>query len=82
MESCKCLITQEIFKDPVMGDDGHTYERKAITDWLRKNGTSPITRQPMDINTLRTNHVVKQMIEELRTTSQSQQFEQHEVSCN
>jgi hypothetical protein len=73
MESCKCPITQEIFKDPVIGEDGHTYERKTITDWLRKNGTSPITRQPMDINTLRTNHVVKQMIEELRTTSQSQQ---------
>jgi serine/threonine protein kinase len=73
MESCKCPITQEIFEDPVMGDDGHTYERKAIIDWLKKNGTSPITRQPMNINALRTNYAVKQMIEEMRTISQSQQ---------
>jgi len=71
MESCECPITQEIFEDPVIGEDGHTYERKAITDWLRKNGTSPMTRQPMSIDTLRTNHVVKQMIEEYITITAS-----------
>ena len=73
MESCKCPITDEIFEDPVVGDDGHTYERKAITDWLTKNQTSPITRQPMDINSLRTNYIVKKMIDELRSTEQLQQ---------
>jgi serine/threonine protein kinase len=73
MDSCKCPITDEIFEDPVMGDDGHTYERKTITAWLTKNGTSPITRQPMNINSLRTNYTVKKMIEELRSAPQSQQ---------
>jgi serine/threonine protein kinase len=73
MDSCKCPITDEIFEDPVVGDDGHTYERKAITDWLTKNGTSPITRQPMNISSLRTNYMVKKMIEELQLVSQSQQ---------
>jgi serine/threonine protein kinase len=56
-----------------MGDDGHTYERKAITEWLTINGRSPITRQPMNINSLKTNYTVKKMIEELRSTPQAQQ---------
>ncbi|CAF4150727.1 unnamed protein product [Adineta steineri] len=73
MDSCKCPITDEIFDDPVIGDDGHTYERKAITEWLRKNRTSPITREPMDINSLKTNYAIKKVIQELKTTSSSQQ---------
>jgi serine/threonine protein kinase len=77
MDSCKCPITDEIFEDPVMGDDGHTYERKAITRWLKKNGTSPNTRQPMNIDSLKTNHTVKKMIEELRSVPQSQQAQYH-----
>lgn len=67
MESCRCPITDEIFEDPVVGDDGHTYERKAIINWLSKNATSPITREPMNINSLRTNYMVKKMIDELRS---------------
>ena len=39
-----CPITNEIFIDPVIAEDGHTYERKAITDWLQKNSISPLTR--------------------------------------
>ena len=75
MDSCKCPITDEIFKDPVVGDDGHTYERTAITDWLTRNGTSPITRQPMNVNSLRTNYMVKKMIEEWKSVPQSQQIQ-------
>jgi serine/threonine protein kinase len=56
-----------------MGADGHTYERKAITEWLTKSGTSPMTRVPMDINSLRTNYIVKKMIEELKSIPQPQQ---------
>jgi serine/threonine protein kinase len=54
-----------------MGDDGHTYERKAIIDWLTKNGTSPITRQPMDLNSLRTNYMARQMLEEWKSMPKS-----------
>lgn len=71
MESCRCPITNAIFEDPVVGDDGHTYERRAITDWLAKNATSPITRKPMNINSLKTNYAVKKMIEELRSRGRS-----------
>ena len=38
-----CPITGLIFSDPVKADDGHTYERSAIKEWLQKNDTSPLT---------------------------------------
>jgi len=33
--------------DPVIDPEGNTYERSAIEDWLSKNQTSPITRNPL-----------------------------------
>ncbi len=39
-----CPITQSIMVDPVICDDGITYERSAITQWLSSNNTSPVTR--------------------------------------
>ncbi len=30
-------------KDPVMLMDGHSYERKAIQDWLTRSSRSPLT---------------------------------------
>jgi hypothetical protein len=40
-----CPITCEIMVDPVLADDGQTYERKAIVTWIAKNSTSPITQE-------------------------------------
>ena len=40
-----CPITGEVFQDPVMTMDGHTYERSAITRWLQDNDTSPLTHE-------------------------------------
>jgi hypothetical protein len=71
MESYKCPITHKIFEDPVIADDGYTYERKAIIDYLEQHGKSPMTEQPMSINTLKTNHTVKKMIDEFKSLSQS-----------
>ena len=45
-----CPISQEIFRDPVVAEDGVTYERADIEKWLRRNQTSPMTRQPMGLN--------------------------------
>ncbi|CAF1134043.1 unnamed protein product [Rotaria sp. Silwood1] len=59
----ECSIAQTRFVDPVISEDKHTYERKAIIDWFQRNRTSPLTRQPMSINSLRPNHIVKQMLE-------------------
>ena len=42
-----CPITQELPVDPVMAEDGHTYERRAIEKWLREKKTSPLTNESM-----------------------------------
>jgi hypothetical protein len=46
-ENFICPITQSIMRDPVMCEDGITYERSAITYWLQTNSTSPVTRQQL-----------------------------------
>ncbi|MFN7095826.1 MAG: ankyrin repeat domain-containing protein, partial [Burkholderiales bacterium] len=33
------------FKEPVIAEDGHTYEKEAITKWVKEKGTSPKTRE-------------------------------------
>ncbi|CAF1064305.1 unnamed protein product [Rotaria sordida] len=73
-DTLKCPITCELFREPVTGQDGHTYERDAIITWLKKNGTSPITREPMTIESLRPNHTVKQLIDEFKSSSSQKHF--------
>ena len=63
-ETLICPISGTIFNDPVSGPDGYTYERNQIEIWLKKNGTSPITRQPMNISDLVINRTVKDTVEQ------------------
>jgi serine/threonine protein kinase len=71
-----CPITKEKLRDPVVAEDGHTYERDAIVKWLQdENGTSPKTRKPLDINRLIPNLLVKQLIDEqFETTLRKQNY--------
>ena len=50
-----CPITCDIFNDPVIASDGHTYERTAILEWIRQAGTSPLTRAPLQLSKLKPN---------------------------
>jgi len=59
-----CPITQDIMIDPVIAEDGHTYERKNITDWVTTHGTSPITRQVMSKDIIIPNRNLKSQIEQ------------------
>lgn len=47
-----CPITLEPFNDPVVAEDGFTYEREAISVWIRKTGTSPSTGATMGSSTV------------------------------
>lgn len=40
-----CKITHQIMFDPVVAEDGYTYERAAIEEWLINNHTSPMTKE-------------------------------------
>ena len=59
-----CPITAEIMTDPVSTSDGFTYERAAITEWLRTKDTSPKTGAKLESTTLYPNHLVRSMIRE------------------
>ncbi len=43
-----CPITKQIFKDPVVAEDGHIYEKDAIVEWFKKKSNSPMTRRKID----------------------------------
>ncbi len=61
-----CPITHSLFHDPVVASDGHTYERAAITDWLKTSRRSPMTRENISIQTLNQNRVIKKMADDFR----------------
>ena len=48
-DECQCPITLESvsqLKHPVVMSDGFVYEQEAVYNWLARNGTSPLTRDP------------------------------------
>lgn len=61
----KCPISQEIFRDPVVAADGHTYERAEIERWLGKGKqSSPMTNDKLQHMSLVPNIVVRSIIQE------------------
>lgn len=42
-----CPIMYQLFREPVIAQDGHTYERSAIEKWFEKHSTSPRTGNTM-----------------------------------
>ena len=62
-EAFFCELTHQVMQDPVLDRDGHTYERAAIIDHIEKNGSSPITFQPLTVNDLIPNLALRKTIE-------------------
>ncbi|CAF3177279.1 unnamed protein product [Rotaria socialis] len=77
LDSLKCPITHQLFCDPVIGADGHTYERKNIIAWIQRNASSPITREHMDLKSLRPNYIVKKMVDEFLSLSLEKHYKFH-----
>lgn len=59
-----CPITHELMVEPVSDPEGNTYERAAIEEWISKNGTSPLTRNPLRVEDLCPNRAVVHLLEE------------------
>uniref|UniRef100_A0A6C0HU72 U-box domain-containing protein n=1 Tax=viral metagenome TaxID=1070528 RepID=A0A6C0HU72_9ZZZZ len=60
-----CPISLKLMVDPVVAQDGYSYERKEIETWLlKKNPTSPKDRSPINDKTLYTNIGLKGIIQE------------------
>ena len=64
VESLTCPITAMIMVDPVSGNDGHTYERAAIMEWLSRNPISPQTRGPMTPQDLTPNISIRYLLDQ------------------
>lgn len=47
-----CPITQEYMTNPVITPSGNYYEKSAILDWIEKNKTDPLTREPLTADML------------------------------
>ena len=43
-----CPITHELMESPVVAQDGFTYEKSAIEDWMRHRKSSPKTNEPIE----------------------------------
>ena len=63
--SIRGAIMQDYLKDPVTAADDSTYEHYAITDWLSKHDTSPMTNVPLPHRDLVSNGSIKVQMQAL-----------------
>lgn len=56
-----CPISFDYFKEPVVANDGYTYEKSEIKMWLKKNNISPITGNKIN-SVLVPNNVIKTLV--------------------
>jgi hypothetical protein len=63
-----CPITHEVFRDPVILADGHTYERNAIKKWLKESNASPMTQEGLAHMEFTDNIAVLQEVRQLSAT--------------
>ncbi len=63
MQAFICPITLSIMKDPYSDSDGNSYEKEAIFNWVNTHHTSPITRNPLTIDSLVPNRALKDLID-------------------
>lgn len=57
-----CPITLEVMVDPVSDNEGHTYERAAIEDWIKLGKPSPLSNKPLKLDDLRPNYLARNAI--------------------
>jgi len=74
-DDLRCPITLVLIRDPVVAEDGHTYERQAIETWIQQNGTSPLTNQPLSLRELRPNYIMKRMIDQFENALRQKKYQ-------
>ncbi|ERN08695.1 U-box domain-containing protein 26 [Amborella trichopoda] len=61
----RCPISLELMRDPVTVSTGQTYDRASIESWVATgHATCPVTRQPLQDQTLIPNHTLRRLIQE------------------
>jgi hypothetical protein len=72
-----CPITLEIMKNPVICEDGFTYEKSAFLSL--KQSISPLTRLPININKIIENTAIKQLITVFKKYKQAQELKLQKI---
>lgn len=79
-EAMRCPITCEPFRDPVVAADGHSYERSAIAEWLRKRETSPVTNCRLPHPLVMPNHTLRAAVDAHAAAAATREaYEAHEA---
>ena len=60
-----CPITFGLMQNPVIAEDGHTYEREAIEQWFVNHSTSPKTNLPLTSTNLIANIALRNTIRDM-----------------
>ena len=68
-QSYYCSITCELIHEPVIDPEGNTFEKMAVENWIRVNGSSPLTRTSLTTEDLRPNNALHDLIDEERARS-------------
>ena len=55
--------------DPYVAADGHTYEHRAISAWLKKHKTSPITKRRLPNSSIIRSNSLHDAIQQWRQSS-------------
>lgn len=66
LDSYICPLSFTLMEDPVTAEDGQTYEREDIEEWLKTTKKSPVTGEEMKSKKLVPNSKTKQEIEDLK----------------
>jgi Mg-chelatase subunit ChlD len=67
-----CPITGEVMKNPVISEDGFSYELTAIEKWFRTGSNrSPMTNKKLNSTNLIANHSLRKLIEDWRKKERS-----------
>lgn len=59
LDNIKCPISMMIFKNPVVIEDGNTYEKECIEKWFQYNNISPCTGLSIANKILISNRIIK-----------------------
>ena len=69
-----CPLSGDIMSDPVVAQDGITYEKKNIEKWMKTNTKSPISHATLSSKSLVPNYALKRQIYGHFPTEESRKF--------
>tara|TARA_Y100000768_G_scaffold388661_1_gene385967 strand:+ start:44 stop:2251 length:2208 start_codon:yes stop_codon:yes gene_type:complete len=67
-----CSLTHSLMINPVVTNNGISFEKEAILNWLRTNEVCPITREYLDHSLIKPNIALKNLIDTLLNKKQQQ----------